>query len=39
METLNINTVADLAAINVDNRWTKIARNVESLAQMEAETK
>jgi hypothetical protein len=39
MEALNINTVADLAAINVDSRWTKIARNIETLAQMEAESK
>ena len=39
MEALNINTVADLAVINVDNRWTKIARNIETLAQMEAESK
>lgn len=39
MEALNINTVADLAAINVDNRWTKIARNIQTLAQMEAENK
>lgn len=35
-ETLQIRTIADLAAINVDTRWTRIARNIRILAQREA---
>ena len=36
-ETLRIETVADLANINVETRWTQIARNIKRLAQKEAQ--
>ena len=34
-DTLGVITVADLAALNVQSRWTKIARHVQLLAEIE----